>query len=74
MLRALVTDGQLFMRDIPRIGRVAERTAYRIAELLVADGFAIARRERVAPGPMISIHFPAHAIPHLFPDLARPGI
>ena len=27
-----------------------------------------------APGPMLSIHFPAHAIPHLFPDLARPGI
>lgn len=74
VLRALVTDGQLFMRDIPRVGKIAERTAYRIADLLVKDGLATAKRERTAPGPLISIRFPAHAMPHLFPDLARPAI
>lgn len=73
VLRALVTEGRLFIRDIPRVGRVAERTAYRIADLLLADGLATGIRERTAPGPMLLIHFPAHAIPYLFPDLARPG-
>lgn len=60
------------MRDIPRVGKVAERTAYRIGDLLVKDGLATARRERTAPGPLISIRFPAHAMPYLFPDLAQP--
>ena len=65
LLRALVAQGPVPRGEVPAITGLPERTARRVAQQLVNEGFLTAASHR-AP---LELRFPAHAVPYLFPGL-----
>lgn len=70
LLEHLVYRGSIPRGEVAKLLRLEERTARRVVRLLTGDGFITSPTTR-AP---LRLRIPAHAAPHLFPDLyqARP--
>lgn len=70
LLRALVAQGPIPRGEVPALTGASERTARRVVQELSAEGFVVAASHR-AP---LSLRFPAHAAPYLFPGLYGPAL
>jgi Fic family protein len=68
LLRDLVYRGIIPRGEVSRMLKLPERSARRVVRLLADEGFIASPTSR-AP---LSVRFPAHAAPYLFPGLYQP--